>query len=153
MGECSMPNLLSIWESNKWLTRLYDNTIVATPVRYLPPHAGMMRPPQPDLHSQRSPCPMQETANKAVSLQSVALPDLICTTTTAIQPNQTIAVLPVGHPWLRLITPPTWQTAGLLPNASITHVQGESPEEAAEETCTLVSLRRIEPDEMIPVND
>ena len=33
--------------SNEWLTRLYDNTVMATPVRYLPPHAGMMRPPQP----------------------------------------------------------------------------------------------------------
>ena len=139
--------------SSEWATRLYDNTVTAIPVRYLPSHAGLIRPHQPDPHCRPHPCLLKETANEAVSLQSVTFPDLICTATTAIQDGQTIAVLSVGHPWLRLITPPQWQTAGLLPNATITRAQGDPTKDTAEDTCAIVALRSIEPDEMILVND
>ena len=139
--------------SNEWATRLYDNTVMATPVRYLPPQAGLIRPHQPETHDRPSSCLMQVTSNEAVNLQSVALPDLICTTTTAILEGQTIEVLSVGHPWLRLITPPHWQTAGLFPNATITHTQEGPTKEAAENTCTITALRPIESGEMVLVND
>ena len=43
---------------------------------------------------------MQTTANEAVTLHSAALPDLVCTAITSIAPDQPIAVLPLGHPWL-----------------------------------------------------
>ena len=46
---------------------------------------------------------MQTAANEAVTLHSAALPDLVCTATTPIAPDQPIAVLPLGHPWLSLI--------------------------------------------------
>ena len=139
--------------SNEWATRLYDNTITAIPVRYLPPHAELIRPHQPDPHCRPHPCLLKETSNEAVSLQSVALPDLICTATTAIQDGQTIAVLSVGHPWLRLIIPPQWQSAGLLPNATITRAQGDPTKDTAEDTCAVIALKSIEPDEMILVNN
>ena len=65
------------------------------------------------------PCHMQITNNDAVTLQSVMLPDLLCTATTAIAPQQIIATLPLGHPWLRLISPTSTQTAGLCSNAKL----------------------------------
>ena len=139
--------------SNEWATRLYDNTVTATPTRYLPPHVELIRPHQPDPLCRTQPCSMKETSNEAVSLQSAALPDLICTATTTIQDGQTIAVLSVGHPWLRLITPPHWQTAGLLPNATITRTQSDPIQDLVEETCAVVALKPIEPDEMILVHD
>ena len=139
--------------SAEWATRLYDNTVTAIPTRYLPPHAELIRPHQPDTHLRTYPCLLKATSNEAVSLQSAALPDLICTATTAIQDGQTIAILSVGHPWLRLITPPQWQTAGLLPNATITRAQSDPTQDIVEETCAIVALKPIEPDEMILVND
>ena len=62
-------------------------------------------------NNQNHPCHMQTTANEAVTLHSAALPDLVCTALTFIAPDQPIAVLPLGHPWLSLITPagPGWQ--------------------------------------------
>ena len=62
---------------------------------------------------------MQTTNNEAVTLQSAALPDLICTATAAIAPEQTIAALPSGHPWLSLITPTRARSAGFHSNAII----------------------------------
>ena len=138
---------------NEWATRLYDSTVTAIPTRYLPPHAELIRPHRPDPHCRTHPCLLKETPNEAVSLQSATLPDLICTATTAIQDGQTIAVLSVGHPWLRLITPPQWQTASLLPNATITRAQSDPIKDTVEETCAIVALKPIEPDEMILVND
>lgn len=92
---------------------------------------------------------MQDAANEAVTLQAAALPDLICTTTADIQANQTIAELPLGHPWLQLITPPKWQTTGLQPNATITPTQDDSPEAV----CKIVANAPIGPNEMILVQD
>ena len=50
-----------------------------------------------------------------VTLHSAALPDLVSTATTAIAPNQPIAVLPLGHPWLSLITPTGARCVGFHP--------------------------------------
>ena len=95
---------------------------------------------------------MQTTNNEAVTLQSVALPDLICTATTAIAPEQTIAALPLGHPWLSLITPTRARFAGFHPNAIITPACPNSPTSM----CFVTALQHIGPDEMIfvcPVDD
>ena len=62
---------------------------------------------------------MQTVANEAVTLHSAALPDLVCTAITSIAPDQPIAVLPLGHPWLSLIAPARARVAGFRPNAKI----------------------------------
>ena len=137
----------------EWATRLYDNTVAAVPTRYLPNHAEPMRPSQLNTHLPTYPCLLQTASNEAVNLQSAMLPDLICTATSSIQSGQTIAILTVGHPWLRLITPPQWQTYGLLPNAIITRTQRDPSQSAPEETCAIEALRPIEPDEVILAKD
>lgn len=112
---------------HEWLARLHDNSIMAIPVRYLPSRLSLIWPSRDENNDSCHPCLMQDTANDAVTLQSAALPDLICTTTTAIQSDQTIAMLPLGHPWLRLLTPPKWQAIGLNPNATITRYARSQP--------------------------
>ena len=95
---------------------------------------------------------MQTTNNEAVTLQSVALPDLICTATTAIAPEQTIAALPLGHPWLSLITPTRARSAGFHSNATIKPACPNSPVSM----CIVTALQHIGPDEVIlacPIDD
>ena len=70
---------------------------------------------------------MQTTVNEAVTLHSAALPDLLCTATTAIAPEQMIATLPLGHPWLSLIAPTKAGSAGFRLNAAIQPVCPRSP--------------------------
>ena len=102
MQHSTAPVHLSILE---WLTRLHDNSLQAIPTRFLPEHLSPVRPQHAAAGDQNCPCHMQTTTNEAVTLHSAALLDLICTATTSIAPNQPIAVLPLGHPWLSLITP------------------------------------------------
>ena len=88
---------------------------------------------------------MQTTNNEAVTLHSAALPDLICTATTAIAPEQIIAALPLGHPWLSLIAPTRARSAGFSPNAKIIPACPDSPGSQ----CTVTALQPIGPEEMI----
>ena len=107
---------LSITE---WLTGLYDNCVQAIPNQYLHERIPPISRRHVDLAFADCPCQMQVTNNDAVTLQSVMLPDLICTGTAAIAPQQIIATLPLGHPYLRLISPPRAHTVGLHPNAQL----------------------------------
>ena len=111
----------------EWLTRLHDNCLQAIPTRYLPEPSSPIRPQNVDNDHQSHPCYMQTTVNEAVTLHSAALPDLLCTATTAIAPAQTIATLPLGHPWLRLIAPTKACSAGFRLNAAIQPVCPRSP--------------------------
>ena len=60
-------------------------------------------------------------------------------------PNQPIAVLPLGHPWLSLITPTRARFVGFHPNAKIVPACTDSPDSL----CTVTALQSISPDEMI----
>ena len=136
----------------EWLTRLHDNCLQAIPTRFLQEPSSLIRPRNADTDNQCQPCYMQTTNNEAVTLQSVALPDLICTATTAIAPEQTIAALPLGHPWLSLITPTRARFAGFHPNSIIKPACPSSPASM----CIVTALQHIGPDEMIlacPVDD
>ena len=93
------------------------------------------------------PCYMQTTSNEAVTLQSVFLPDLICTATTAIAPLQSIATLPLGHPWLGLISPACATSAGLRPNSRLVSKSSDTQNPL----CEIITLRSIAADEMILV--
>ena len=88
---------------------------------------------------------MQTTANEAVTLHSAALPDLVCTALTSIAPDQPIAVLPLGHPWLSLIAPAGARVAGFRPNAKIVPACPNSPDSV----CTVTALQSISPNELI----
>ena len=88
---------------------------------------------------------MQTTANEAVTLHSAALPDLVCTALTSIAPDQPIAVLPLGHPWLSLITPAGARMAGFRPNAKIVPASSNSPDSV----CTVTALQSISPNELL----
>ena len=87
------------------------------------------------------------TTNEAVTLHSAALPDLICTATTAIASGQTIATLPLGHPWLRLVAPPKLHSVGLCPNACLIPL----PQDSSDTLCKVVSTQPIGLNEMILV--
>ena len=129
----------------EWLTRLHDNCIQAIPTRYLPEPSSPIRPQNVGNDHQNHPCYMQNTVNEAVTLHSAALPDLLCTATTAISPAQTIATLPLGHPWLRLIAPTKACSAGFRLNAAIQPVFPRSPASV----CSVIALQHISPDEVI----
>ena len=129
----------------EWITRLHDNSLQAIPTRYLPEHASLLRQQHTDLANPTHQCFMQTTNNEAVTLHSAALPDLICTATTAIAPNHTIATLPVAHPWLRLITPSGTRAAGLCPNATITPAETTSNVPL----CAVTATQSIGPNELI----
>ena len=88
---------------------------------------------------------MQTAANEAVTLHSAALPDLVCTALTSIAPDQPIAVLPLGHPWLSLIAPARARVAGFRPNAKIVPACPNSPDSF----CTVTALQSVSPDELI----
>ena len=136
----------------EWLTRLHDNCLQAIPTRYIQEPSSLLRPLNADTDNQCQPCHMQTTNNEAVTLQSVALPDLICTATTAIAPEQTIAALPLGHPWLSLITPTRARSAGFHSNAIIKSPCPNSPVSM----CIVTALQHIGPDEVIlacPIDD
>jgi hypothetical protein len=81
----------------EWLTRLRDNCIQAIPARHLHDCLPLLGRRHVSA-TEDQPCHMQITNNDAVTLQSVMLPDLLCTATTAIAPQQIIATLPLGHP-------------------------------------------------------
>ena len=129
----------------EWLTRLHDNCLQAIPTRYLPEPSSPIRPQHVDNDHQSHPCYMQTTVNEAVTLHSAALPDLLCTATTAIAPEQMIATLPLGHPWLSLIAPTKAGSAGFRLNAAIQPVCPRSPASL----CNVIALRHINPDEVI----
>ena len=105
----------------EWLTRLYDNCVQAIPTRYLYERLPQFQQLQAGSLPEHHPCLMQATNNEAVTLQSVMLPDLMCTATTAISSSQIIATLPLGHPWLRLISPSGPHTQALQPNARLVY--------------------------------
>ena len=145
MGECNIlhpPVPLSVPE---WLTRLHDNSLQAIPTRFLSEPLSLIRPQHADSANPNHPCHMQTTNNEAVTLHSAALPDLVCTATTTIAPNQPIAALPLGHPWLSLITPARARSAGFHPNAKIEPACTDSPDSL----CNITALQSIGPDEMI----
>ena len=129
----------------EWLTRLHDNALQAIPTRFLPEPLSPVRPQHVGTDNQNHPCYMQTAANEAVSLHSAALPDLVCTALTSIAPDQPIAVLPLGHPWLSLIAPARARVAGFRPNAKIVPACPNSPDSL----CTVTALQSISPDELI----
>ena len=129
----------------EWLTRLHDNALQAIPTRFLPELVSPVRPQSAGADNPNHPCYMQTAANEAVTLHSAALPDLVCTATTLIAPDQPIAVLPLGHPWLSLIAPARARVAGFRPNAKIVPACPDSPDSF----CTVTALQSISPDELI----
>ena len=129
----------------EWLTRLHDNCLQAIPTRFLQEPSSPIRPRNLDTNNSHLPCHMQTTSNEAVTLHSAALPDLLCTATTSIAPEQVIAALPLGHPWLSLITPTRALSAGFHPNAIIKPACLNSPDSL----CTITALQHIGPDEVI----
>ena len=129
----------------EWLNRLHDNSLQAIPTRFLPEPLLLIRPQHANADNLNYPCHMQTTSNEAVTLHSAALPDLVCTATTVIAPNQPIAALPLGHPWLSLIAPTRARSAGFHPNAKIRPVCTASPNPL----CTVIALRSIGPNEII----
>ena len=129
----------------EWLTRLHDNALQAIPTRFLPEPASPVRPQSAGAGNQNHPCYMQTAANEAVTLHSAALPDLVCTAITSIAPDQPIAVLPLGHPWLSLIAPARARVAGFRPNAKIVPACPNSPDSF----CTVTALHSISPNELI----
>ena len=71
---------------------------------------------------------------------------------TAIAPEQIIAALPLGHPWLSLITPTRARFAGFHSNAIIKPACPNSPVSM----CIVTALQHIGPDEVIlacPIDD
>ena len=129
----------------EWLTRLHDNALQAIPTRFLPELVSPVRPQSANADNQNHPCHMQTAANEAVTLHSAALPDLVCTAITPIAPDQPIAVLPLGHPWLSLIAPARARVAGFRPNAKIAPACPNSPDSF----CTVTALQSISPNELI----
>ena len=129
----------------EWLTRLHDNALQAIPTRFLPEPLSPVRPQHVGTDNQNHPCYMQTAANEAVTLHSAALPDLVCTALTSIAPDQPIAVLPLGHPWLSLIAPARARVAGFRPNAKIVPACLNSPDSL----CTVTALQSISPNELI----
>ena len=130
----------------EWLTRLHDNCLQAIPTRYLPEPSSPIRPQHTDDDHQSHPCYMQTTVNAAVTLHSAALPDLLCTATTAIAPEQTIATLPLGHPWLR----PHSSNESMFLQASASMPQSNLSALAPLPPCVnVIALRHISPDEVI----
>ena len=129
----------------EWLTRLHDNALQAIPTRFLPEPVSPVRPQSAGTDNQNHPCYMQTAANEAVTLHSAALPDLVCTAITSIAPDQPIAVLPLGHPWLSLIAPARARVAGFRPNAKIVPACPNSPDSF----CTVTALQSISPNELI----
>ena len=129
----------------EWLTRLHDNALQAIPTRFLPEFVSPVRPQSANANNQNHPCHMQTAANEAVTLHSAALPDLVCTAITPIAPDQPIAVLPLGHPWLSLIAPARARVAGFRPNAKIAPACPHSPDSF----CTVTALQSISPNELI----
>ena len=129
----------------EWLNRLYDNCVQAIPTRYLYERLPQFQLQQEDSSPAHHPCLMQVTNNEAVTLQAVMLPDLMCTATTAISSCQTIATLPLGHPWLRLISPSGPHAQGLQPNARIVSQTSDTDHPS----CTVSALRPIGANEMI----
>ena len=129
----------------EWLTRLHDNALQAIPTRFLPELVSPVRPQRAGADNPNHPCYMQTTANEAVTLHSAALPDLVCTATILIAPDQPIAVLPLGHPWLSLIAPARARIAGFRPNAKIVPACPNSPDSF----CTVTALQPISPNELI----
>ena len=122
-----------------WLNRLHDNSVKSIPPRYLPHAPALLRPHGTDSEEQPPPCVMEVTCNEAVTLHSAALPELFCTATEPISPGQTIATLPLGHPWLGLITLPQMQSAGLVPNATI----ASPPQNAPDTPCQIIATLPI----------
>ena len=129
----------------EWLTRLHDNALQAIPTRFLPESVSPARPQRASADNQTHPCYMQTAANEGVTLHSAALPDLVCTATTSIAPDQPIAVLPLGHPWLSLIAPARARVAGFRPNAKIVPACPNSPDSF----CTVTALQSVSPNELI----
>ena len=129
----------------EWLTRLHDNCLQAIPTRYIHEPPSPLRPLNTDPEHQCHPCRMRTTDNEAVTLQSAALPDLLCTATVAIAPEQTIAALPLGHPWLSLISPTRAHSAGFHSNAIIK----PSCPNSRDSMCMVIALQHIGPDEVI----
>ena len=129
----------------EWLTRLHDNALQAIPTRFLPEPVSPVRPQRAGADNQNHPCYMQTAANEAVTLHSAALPDLVCTALTSIAPDQPIAVLPLGHPWLSLIAPARARVAGFRPNAKIVPACPNSPDSF----CTITALQSVSPNELI----
>ena len=84
-------------------------------------------------------------ANEAVTLHSAALPDLVCTATSSIAPDQPIAVLPLGHPWLSLIAQ---LEPGSLVSALMPRLYQACPN-SPDSFCTVTALQSISPNELI----
>ena len=77
----------------EWLIRQHDNALQAIPTRFLPEPVSPVRLQSAGADNQNHPCYMQTA--EAVTLHSAALPDLVCTATLSIAPDQPIAVLPL----------------------------------------------------------
>ena len=128
----------------EWLTRLYDNCLQAIPTRFLDAQQSPIRPKNVGPTDTDHPCHMQITHNEAV-IQSVALPDVVCTATSALDPEQPVATLPLGHPWLKLISPTNAHRAGLQTNVCIESADNE-PQPSL---CQIIAIRPIGVDQMI----
>ena len=128
-----------------WLNRLHDNAVKSIPARYLPHAPTLLLSNGCDLAPSPTPCSMEVTCNEAVTLQAAALPDLFCTATKPITPGQEIAVLPLGHPWLRLISLTPMQAPGLAPNATI-RASGQDTQDAP---CHIVATATINQGDII----
>ena len=141
---------LSITE---WLARLHDNCLQATPTRFLNEQPSPICPRSVGSTDNDHPCHMQITNNEAVTLQSVALPDVVCTATAVLGPEQPVATLPLGHPWLKLISPTNAHRAGLQANVRI-EPAGNEPQPSS---CQIIAIRPIGVDQMIladpPIED
>ena len=128
-----------------WLNRLHDNAVKSIPSRYLPHAPTLLLSNGCDLAPSPLPCSMEVTCNEAVTLQAAALPDLFCTATKPIAPGQEIAVLPLGHPWLRLISLPPMQVPHLAPNATIR----ASEQDTQDAPCHIVATTDINQGDII----
>ena len=124
MQHSTSPVTLSITE---WLTRLHDNCLQAIPTRFLDTQHSPIRPRNEQPIEIDHPCHMQTTNNDAVTLQAVALPDLLCTATSVLDLEQPVATLPLGHPWLKLIMPTNAHRAGLEANVRIEPTKAYQP--------------------------
>ena len=128
-----------------WLNRLHDNAVKSIPPRYLTHAPTLLLSNGCDLAPSPTPCSMEVTCNEAVTLQAAALPDLFCTAIKPIAPGQEIAVLPLGHPWLRLISLPPMQTTGLAPSATIR----ASQQDTQDAPCHIVATAAISQGDII----
>ena len=130
-----------------WLNRLHDNAIKSIPSRYLPHAPALLLSNGYDLAPTPTPCSIEVTYNEAVTLQAAALPDLFCTAIKPIAPEQEIAVLPLGHPWLQLISPPPMRSTNLAPNATIQASELPTPNAP----CRIVATTNINPGDIVIV--